>query len=175
MWTVQRKDGAFNWLRLNQPPMEFDEHYGVTLAALAVGVAPEGYAKTPSAQHGIERLRVWLKANPPKNLHHQMMLLWVSSYLTDFQTPADQKATIKQVLAKQLPNGGWSACSLGDWKRKDNTEQTPDLADGYGAVSRSTSSAARASRQPIPPSARASPGSRPTSVRAAAGSRVAGG
>src|SRR5207244_2372099 len=46
MWTVQQKDGGFRWLKLNQPPMEFDDHYGVTLAALAVGAAPEGYAKT---------------------------------------------------------------------------------------------------------------------------------
>src|SRR5262245_47185702 len=37
MWTVQRKDGGFPWLLLGMPPMEMDEHYGVTLAALAVG------------------------------------------------------------------------------------------------------------------------------------------
>src|SRR5262245_48123381 len=40
MWTVQRKDGGFTWIKCGWPPMENDDHYGVTLAALAVGVAP---------------------------------------------------------------------------------------------------------------------------------------
>lgn len=132
MWTVQKKNGGFSWLKLNQPPMEFDDHYGVTLAALAVGVAPDGYVKTEAAQKGVAGLQTWLKANPPKNLHHKMMLLWVSTYLDGFVTPDEHVAIVKELLAKQLPSGGWSASSLGDWKRIDKTEQTPDVADGYG-------------------------------------------
>src|SRR5437762_596824 len=107
MWTVQQKDGGIRWLKLNQPPMEFDDHYGVTLAALAVGVAPEDYRTTEQAKKGVAALQTWLKANPTKNLHHKMMLLWVSTYLGGFQTVAEQKATAKELLAKQLPNGGW--------------------------------------------------------------------
>ena len=132
MWTVQQKDGGIRWLKLNQPPMEFDDHYGVTLAALAVGVAPEGYAKTEIAQKGLNGLRTWLKANPPKNLHHKTMILWVSTYLDGFMTADEQKATKKALLAKQLPNGGWSTPSLGDWKRADDLEQDPTISDGYG-------------------------------------------
>ena len=132
MWTVQKKDGGIRWLKLNQPPMEFDDHYGVTLAALAVGVAPEGYAATEQAKKGVAGLQSWLKANPPKNLHHKMMLLWVSTYLEGFLTPTEQKATAKELLARQLPNGGWSTAQLGDWKRADGHEQEPDIADGYG-------------------------------------------
>jgi squalene-hopene/tetraprenyl-beta-curcumene cyclase len=132
MWTVQRKDGAFNWLKLNQPPMEFDEHYGVTLAALAVGVAPGDYAKTDAAKKGVERLQAWLKANPPQNLHHKLMMLWVNSYLDDFMTKLDQLKTIRELQSKQLPDGGWSTASLGEWKRADGNEQTPKVSDGYG-------------------------------------------
>jgi squalene-hopene/tetraprenyl-beta-curcumene cyclase len=132
MWTVQRKNGGIAWLKLNQPPMEFDDHYGVTLAALAVGVAPEGYAKTEQAKKGLAGLQTWLRANPPKSLHHKMMLLWVSTYLDGFATPAEQKATMKELLAKQLDNGGWSTASLGDWKRADGNQQEPATADGYG-------------------------------------------
>jgi squalene-hopene/tetraprenyl-beta-curcumene cyclase len=132
IWTVQKKDGGIRWLNINQPPMEFDDHYGVTLAALAVGVAPEDYAKSDEVKKGLNGLRTWLKANPPKNLHHKTMLLWVSTYLDGFVTPAEQKATVKELLAKQLPNGGWSTSSLGDWKRADNLEQTPTISDGYG-------------------------------------------
>jgi squalene-hopene/tetraprenyl-beta-curcumene cyclase len=132
MWNLQQKDGGIRWLKLNQPPMEFDDHYGVTLAALAAGVAPEDYAKTEQAKKGLDRLRAWLKANPAKNLHHKAMLLWVSTYLDRFLMPADQKATTKELLAKQLPDGGWSTASLGDWKRADGREQDPSASDGYG-------------------------------------------
>jgi squalene-hopene/tetraprenyl-beta-curcumene cyclase len=132
MWTVQQKDGGIRWLKLSLPPMEWDDHYGVTLAALAVGVAPEDYAKSEQAKKGLDGLRRWLKANPPKNLHHQTMLLWVSIYLDGFQTAEEQAATRKALLAKQLPDGGWSASSLGDWPRADGSAQTPSVADGYG-------------------------------------------
>src|SRR5262245_39284203 len=52
MWKTQRPDGGWTWLKCNWPPMENDDHYGVTLAALAVGVAPEGYAQTDVAKKG---------------------------------------------------------------------------------------------------------------------------
>lgn len=133
MWTVQRKDGGISWLKCNWPPMENDDHYGVTLAALAAGVAPEGYAKTEAAQKGLDGLRTWLKANPPQNLHHKAMILWVSSYLDGFMSRDDQKATVKDLLAKQQPDGGWSAASLGNWtKRADKLEQDLATSDGYG-------------------------------------------
>jgi squalene-hopene/tetraprenyl-beta-curcumene cyclase len=132
MWTVQQKDGGIRWLNINQPPMEFDDHYGVTLAALSVGVAPEDYAKTERAKKGLDGLKNWLKANPAKNLHHKIMLLWVASYLDGFVTAGEKKATVKELHAKQLPDGGWSTSSLGDWKRADGNEQTPSISDGYG-------------------------------------------
>jgi squalene-hopene/tetraprenyl-beta-curcumene cyclase len=132
VWTVQRKDGGFNWLKLNLPPMEYDEHYGVTLAALAAGVAPDGYATTEPARKGLIGIRAWLKAHPPQNLHHRAMILWVSTYLDDFLSAEEQKSTIASLRAKQLPDGGWSAANLGDWKRADNLEQDRDTSDGYG-------------------------------------------
>ncbi len=132
IWTVQQKDGGIRWLKLSLPPMEWDDHYGATLAALAVGVAPEDYAKTAQAQKGLDGLKRWLNANPPKMLHHEMMLLWASSYLDGFLDEAQQKNIKKSLLAKQLPDGGWSASSLGDWQRADKSPQTRDVSDGYG-------------------------------------------
>ena len=59
IWTVQKKNGGFQLAQAqpSAPPMESDEHYGVTLAALAVGVAPEAYAKTELAQKGVAGLQ----------------------------------------------------------------------------------------------------------------------
>ena len=132
MWTVQQDDGGIRWLKCAWPPMENDDHYGVTLAALAVGVAPDGYAKTASAKKGLAGLRRWLNVNPPENLHHQAMILWAASYLDGFMTPDEQQRAVKNLLAKQLPDGGWSAASLGRWKRGDKKEQDLAVSDGYG-------------------------------------------
>src|SRR5262249_35255670 len=44
MWKVQRAAGDWAWpIRCGWPPMETDEHYGVTLAAIAAGSAPGDY------------------------------------------------------------------------------------------------------------------------------------
>ena len=135
MWTVQKKDGGFSWLKCAWPPMENDDHYGVTLAALAVGVAPENYAKTEAAHKGVAQIRTWLKANPPQNLHHRAMILWVSTYLDGFMAKDEQQATVKALLAQQRSDGGWNSASLGNWKRHkdEKTEQDFTTSDGYGA------------------------------------------
>lgn len=132
IWTVQKKDGGIRWLKCAWPPMENDDHYGVTLAALAVGVAPEDYAKTEPAKKGLDGLRTWLIANPPQHTHHKAMILWVSTYLDGFMTPDEQRGAKEELLAKQLPDGGWSASSLGNWERKDKSEQELKTSDGYG-------------------------------------------
>ena len=64
MWETQKDDGSWNWLKCGWAPMEIDDHYGVTLAALAVGVAPGDYSKSQQAMIGINRLRTFLNANP---------------------------------------------------------------------------------------------------------------
>ena len=135
MWTVQRKDGGFNWLLLGMPPMEIDEHYGASLAALAVGFAPDNYAKSDAAHKGLGQIRAYLKANPPLNLHHKTMILWVSTYLDGFLSDTDKEVTIKEMLAKQRPDGGWNSAKLGNetWKRHKDEKSEQDFAssDGY--------------------------------------------
>ncbi len=132
MWTVQTEDGGFSWLKCDWPPMESDDHYGVTLAAIAVGVAPDDYAATPAAQKGMEGIRRWLKANAPPTLHHQAMLLWANSYVPDLLTAEEKATTIQQLTALQKPDGGWALATLGDWKRGDDLQQDTDHSDGYG-------------------------------------------
>ncbi len=132
MWTVQRDDGGWDWLKCGWPPMESDDHYGATLAAIAVGVAPDDYPQSEAAQKGIQGLRKYFKANPPPTLHHQAMLLWASSYLDGLMTPAEKQACIKKLLVLQKPDGGWGLATLGDWKRADEKEQDLKSSDGYG-------------------------------------------
>jgi squalene-hopene/tetraprenyl-beta-curcumene cyclase len=132
MWTVQQEDGGWNWLKCEWPPMESDDHYGVTLAAIAVGVAPDGYAETPVAQQGLQGIRRYLANNPPSTLHHQGMLLWASHYLPNFLTDKEKEETIQKLRELQRPDGGWGLATLGDWKRGDGQPQDLESSDGYG-------------------------------------------
>lgn len=132
MWTVQNEHGGFNWLKCDWPPMESDDHYGVTLAVIAVGIASDDYAATPAAQKGMEGIRRWLKTNPPPTLHHEAMLLWANSYVSDLISAEEKTATIQRLQALQKPDGGWALATLGDWKRGDDLQQDTEHSDGYG-------------------------------------------
>jgi len=132
MWTVQREDGGWTWIKCDWPPMESDDHYGATFAAIGVGIAPEGYAQTPAAKAGMDKLKGYLKANPAPTLHHKTMTLWAASYTPDLLTDAERQAIIAELRALQHADGGWSLASLGDWKRADNSPQDTATSDGYG-------------------------------------------
>lgn len=136
MWTVQRADGGWRWPHCDYAPMEIDDHYGATVAALAVGIAPDGYAETPQARAGLDKLREYFKNNPPKSLHHRAMLAWVSIRIDGIATEEERTKTLAELLALQLDDGGWSTAGfLTDWKglaRKDGQPLDTKTSDGYG-------------------------------------------
>jgi squalene-hopene/tetraprenyl-beta-curcumene cyclase len=134
MWTLQRDDGSWNWIKTERPPLEADDYYGAVFAAVGAGHAPDGYAGSPAAKPGLERLRAYLARNAPPNLHHETMLLWASTRLPDLMPGEGQAATIAKLLAVQRADGGWSLPSLGNWIRRDGTPNDRQRApsDGYG-------------------------------------------
>jgi squalene-hopene/tetraprenyl-beta-curcumene cyclase len=132
MWTVQKKDGGWSWLKCSWPPMENDDHYGATLAAVALGVAPDDYRKTELAQAGLTKMRGYFEKNPPENLHHKAMLLWGNSYLGDLLTAEKKQSYVEELLKTQLADGGWAGGGFGDWRRGDKTTQDKTASDGYG-------------------------------------------
>jgi squalene-hopene/tetraprenyl-beta-curcumene cyclase len=136
MWTLQRADGGWSWLKCGWPPAESDDHYGVTFAAIGAGIAPDNYAITPAAQRGLEGIRRYLKANPAPSLHHEAMILWASLHVDGLMTNERRRSTIDRLLALQRPDGGWATATLFDgWtehKRKDQKPQQTAHADGYG-------------------------------------------
>jgi squalene-hopene/tetraprenyl-beta-curcumene cyclase len=135
MWAGQRANGAWNWLKCDWPPLEHDDYYGATLAALAVGYAPGDYAATEKAKAGVEKLKAYFRKTPPPDLHHAAMLLWASTKLDGLMTAADQKKAVAALKAKRHADGGWALPALGDYKRRDR-ERTPNdpnaAGDGYG-------------------------------------------
>jgi squalene-hopene/tetraprenyl-beta-curcumene cyclase len=133
MWDAQRKTGEWAWLKCDWPPLEHDDYYGATLAALAVGYAPGDYAKTDKAKAGVAKLKAYFQKTPAPDLHHAAMLLWASTKLPGLLTADGQKKTADALRAKQRKDGGWSLPSLGDYKRRDKTPNDPDAdSDGYG-------------------------------------------
>jgi squalene-hopene/tetraprenyl-beta-curcumene cyclase len=132
IWTLQRDDGAWDWLDCDWPPLEADDYYGAVFAALGVGLAPDAYSESPAARSGITKLQKYLEQNPPPNLHHKAMLLWASVKMPKLMTADQREAAVDELLAQQRSDGGWNLPSLGDWKRHDGTaNDTTGSSDGY--------------------------------------------
>jgi squalene-hopene/tetraprenyl-beta-curcumene cyclase len=135
MWTLQRQDGAWNWPKCSWPPFEIDDYYGAVLAAVGVGHAPDRYAQSESAAAGLDKLHGYFKNTAPPSLHHKAWLLWAAAKLDGLMSADEQQATIRELLALQRPDGGWSLESLGKgWVGRDGEEANPDApSDGYGS------------------------------------------
>lgn len=132
MWSLQRDDGGWKWYLCGWPPMESDDHYGVTLAALAAGVAPGDYAKSDAAAAGIQKIQAFLQKNTPKNAHHKAMMIWAGTHLPGIVPESDRAVWLNDLRGLQHKDGGWSAADLIPWTRDDEKEQTPEISDGYG-------------------------------------------
>ena len=132
MWTLQKPDGSWNWLKCGWPPLEYDDYYGAVYAAVGVGHAPKEYRDSPAAAAGIERLRSYLTKAPAPNRHHRAFLLWASCRIDGLMDSRARERTAKDLLALQRPDGGWSLPSLGSWQRRDGSANPTDAAsDGY--------------------------------------------
>ena len=80
MWKLQMKtgpnSGAWTWLNFNYEPWESPNspYFGASLAALAVGSAPAGYAAAPEIQQNLKALRGYFNREHGKvALHNQLM------------------------------------------------------------------------------------------------------
>jgi len=135
MWDFQRDDGGWTWRNDGYPPTEYDEHYGVTLATLITGIAPDRYAETKEVRQGLEKIRMFLKNNPPLSLHHRAMIAWASCYVKDLMNDKQRNKTLDELLALQRPDCGWSTPGLlADWKdlkRLDGKPHDTKTSDAY--------------------------------------------
>ena len=122
MWGLQDEDGSWAWLKCDWPPFESDDHFGVTLAAVAAGVLPKSYRRTEKAKLGLQRLAKWLGKNPPQNLHHKGMMLWAAKNLRGLVDSRTKVSWSQELLEAQRKDGGWRLVDLGagQWKRPDD-------------------------------------------------------
>ncbi len=125
--------GAWSWLQFHNSPWEGDsQYYGATLAAIAIGAAPENYRTTPEIQAGIQALAEYLnRERASQVLINRVMLLWASANFPGLLTPAEKMTVINEALSKQQGDGGFSLSAFVEgWKRKDNTP-LETKSDGY--------------------------------------------
>ncbi len=136
MWTTQRDDGGWDWPDCEYAPIETDDHYGVTLAALTVGVAPDGYAQTEKAQAGIAKIRAFIRNDPPKSMHHRIMIAWCSLRIDGLMDDAQRRKVLDEMMTIQRPDGGWATPGfLADWQgltRHDGKPHDTQTSDAYG-------------------------------------------
>jgi squalene-hopene/tetraprenyl-beta-curcumene cyclase len=140
MWALQMKTGpeagAWTWLNFKMDPWESPNspYFGASLAALAIGSAPEGYGASPEIADRVKLLREYFqRQHGTVSLLNQLMGLWASSRVPDLLTADQRKATIDSAFALQQPDGGWSTTAIGSYKRTDNT-QSDTRTDGYATA-----------------------------------------
>jgi hypothetical protein len=128
MWALQMKSGelsgAWAWLTFRLEPWEGarSSYFGAALAAIAVGSAPGGYASTPAIQEPIALLRGYItKRFDEQPLFNRVMALWASTKLPGLVDGERRTGIIRDALAKQQSDGGWSIGALGTWQRTDGT------------------------------------------------------
>jgi squalene-hopene/tetraprenyl-beta-curcumene cyclase len=128
MWSLQEskasEQGAWSWIQFNNEPWEaYDSpYYGATLAAIAVGLAPENYRSAPKIQQNLELLREYLKREyATETLLNRVSLLWASAKIPGILKPEQQESIIGEILSKQQADGGWCAAAVGTWKGRDGT------------------------------------------------------
>lgn len=140
MWSLQMKtgpnNGAWTWLNFNYEPWESPNspYFGASLAAIAVGSAPGGYAASPEVQDRVKALRGYFeRQHTTVSLLNQLMGLWASGTMHDLLTPEQRRGTIDAVFSAQQADGGWSTSSLGTYRRVDKTSNDTK-SDGYATA-----------------------------------------
>jgi squalene-hopene/tetraprenyl-beta-curcumene cyclase len=140
MWSLQMKtgpeSGAWTWLNFKMEPWESPNspYFGASMAALAIGSAPQGYATSPEIADRVKALGGYFqKQHANVSLLNQLYALWGTSRMPSLLTGEQRKATVDAAFAKQQPDGGWSTAAIGSYKRMD--ESASDVrTDGFATA-----------------------------------------
>ena len=140
MWPLQMKtgpqNGAWTWLNFGYEPWESPNsaYFGASMAALAIGTAPEAYASTADIQDNLKNLRAYFQREFDKqSALQQLMGLWATGRLPGLITPEQQASIIKETFALQMSDGGWSTAALGAYQRRDGSAIDTG-SDGYATA-----------------------------------------
>lgn len=138
MWALQRNDGpgggAWPWLQFHLEPWEGEhgEYYGATLAALAIGTAPDHYATAPAIRPRLDRLRAYLERElAAQPLSNRAALLWASAAVPGLLSGDCRAAIAADLRDAQQRDGGWSLQRLDAPVRWWDPRRLAWPGDGY--------------------------------------------
>jgi len=137
--------GSWPWLDFNLRPWESTtaSYFGAALAAVAVGLEPQAYARNAAIQPKLDLLRRYLRSHTTQplwsrllrrhddpDLFNRAMLLWASAKLPGLLSLEERNATIAALCDAQASDGSWKLSSLGYWRTADGV--SPESSgDGY--------------------------------------------
>lgn len=136
MWSLQRDDGTWEWPFRDVPPIKMNEHYGVTLALVTVGLLADS-EPTDAARRGLEKARAYLASHPAQSLHERAMLLWAGQEIEGLVSNDEASHTLDEFWHAQRADGGWALASLVD--NTHGSQQSAEIAanaqaqEGYGS------------------------------------------
>ena len=137
LWALQDTSGAeagsWPWLDFQLEPWETQSarYYGAALAAVAVGLVPNGYAALSQNRARVARLREYLRSHvDSQHLFNRVTALWASTTLPQILSAKQRSAIGDEVIRLQKEDGGWSLASLGMFARRDDTPISTE-SDGY--------------------------------------------
>jgi squalene-hopene/tetraprenyl-beta-curcumene cyclase len=135
-WARQSDEGHWpDWIKCNWPPFESDDHYGVTLMAIAMGMTKDSYRDAEPARSALSRMLRYLEAHPPSHAHQKAMLLWASRYHHGLIEEGERDRWTSELSLLQRADGGWASGDLGSWRQRDGSPSEPPVhveSDGYG-------------------------------------------
>lgn len=130
MWSLQRADGAWDWLAFKLEPWETRNDFGAAIAALVAGSIPPGSSAAQAA--GTAALISYVRSHIDSMvLHDRAIAMYASSKLTTLLEPAQAQKVAAQLTATQLPDGGFS---LGSWAQGAQASMVANISDGYATA-----------------------------------------
>ncbi len=140
MWSLQMKpgpeNGAWTWLNFRMEPWESPNspYFGASMAALAVGSAPEKYSASPEIAERLKALAAYFQRQHGNvSLLNQLTALWATSRVPSLLSDEQRRATVDAAFALQQPDGGWSTVALGAYRRMDESE-SDTRTDGFATA-----------------------------------------
>lgn len=140
LWALQMRAGALKggwaWLNFRLEPWEgpASPYFGASLAAIALGTAPGGYADASDIRPQLTLLRDYLqKGAATESLFNRMMILWAAAKLSGVLPASQRQAIVDAIVAAQRADGGWSMAALAPWQRIDGST-LDDASDGFATA-----------------------------------------
>ncbi|MEM7455214.1 MAG: prenyltransferase/squalene oxidase repeat-containing protein [Planctomycetota bacterium] len=109
MFKVQSPNGAFRNLDC-WPPLESSEYHGATVAALALGAAPEWRDASHDEELtiGKEKLIGYLTETAPPHDYARVLKLWAAVEFPEIMSDAERTDIVEMIFKHQQNDGGWS-------------------------------------------------------------------